>query len=179
MTLFYGLTFWLGIGFVDAGVVMMIIGISTGKNIGEKIERGALSFAVALVWGSLLIGTCPSYKITDDRYLQAAKEVFSEKSLKEKDGYYILNTYQEGEKISRVRSIVASLNIEQKEKEKMAVKNEEKTNSEIAGTINSKTADISSVESKKTEIQEVNYCPNCGTKNNEYKFCPKCGEKIS
>ena len=155
MTLFYGLTFWFGIGLVAAGIILTIVGICSGNNIEDKISRGAISFVVAVFPGFIIMGTSPSYKITDDRYLQAVREVFPEETLTERDGYYILNTFKAGEKISRVKSIVASSDIEQKEKEKTAAKNEEKTNS--------KTEDISSAKNQKSEGQEVNYCPNCGT----------------
>lgn len=167
MTLFHGLTFWLGIGLVAAGIILTIVGICTGKDIGDKMVKGSISFMITVFSGFMILGTFTSYKITDDRYLQAVREVFPEKALTERDGYYILNTFDEGKKISRVKSIVSLQNIEQKEKNNANAENDD-----------SKT-DISSVEKPKTESQEINYCPNCGAKNDGYKFCPQCGEKLS
>lgn len=167
MTLFHGLTFGLGIGLVAAGIILTIVGICTGKDIGDKMVKGSISFMITVFSGFMILGTFTSYKITDDRYLQAVREVFPEKALTERDGYYILNTFDEGKKISRVKSIVSLQNIEQNEKNNANAENDD-----------SKT-DISSVEKPKTESQEINYCPNCGAKNDGYKFCPQCGEKLS
>lgn len=31
---------------------------------------------------------------------------------------------------------------------------------------------------KKKDVRQKRYCPNCGSENNDYKFCPSCGTNL-